>query len=1269
MQQKYIHILIAPLLFLIILVSNSFAQNYFFKEYTEENGLPSGYVFDIAQDSVGRMWFATRNGIVSYDASRWNYFDNTKIFKNLNFVKLSVDQQGSVWAVNEANIKSLYYYKNEEWNEYKIPDDVSNVPFPINDFQICTQNKDTVIAVSGFNNNLLVYNKGIWNLHKVNKLQAKSIIYSLEIFETHILVFTSEGIFYYDRKTSQLISNYEKELNLDFIPYSIKINPKEEESLIALGKNKIVEIKNGYNKILVEGFDFPLDELQNRFYFLPEYSERIFFGNTKIMYEFEKNKNVLKVIDKEARQLKIGPISLFVDYENNLWIAGFRGLLKMLTPYIHTYKQSNGLFTNEVTSVLHRDGKYYFGHENGITIYNKVDYKHIKLIDNVESGKANRVLDMCLDENNNIWIAASDLGFGLLSENDKIEKWYKVNETEKVSYNSLIQIKGGALYASTIKSIYKFDGLNFNKLDIDVTGIRKLYSTVNNELVVGTIDNGIIIINNEDQISRIISSSSNLSNSIHSFWQDSLNTFVGTGEGLFTVDGDSLKKYKSNFVINRPIYFIKKDNQNHYWFGTDNGVFVTVDKDLFHITPQNGLLGYETNRDAGFIDENGRMWIGTDKGLSSICFNLLKNYQKITPKILFLVKVGDEFKPVSNIIEKDHDSRTTEFYVSTTSFINESNNKIYYQLRGISDEFNPIAQKAGPYISFLNLSSGTYSLSVFAENPLNLKSEIVKVAEVNINAPFYNSWWFSLIIILIAVIFIYVTIRYFERKRYAEILEEEVDQRTFQLSASEKKYENLLNRIQDAVFVIQDSKMIFVNEAFYNITGFSKEEVIDKPFAKFIAPEDLPLVVERYEKRVRGELVPAEYEIKLLHRNGFTRIYVNMHVGIFEYEGKTRTIGTLKDVTAFKLSQEKIVKSEARLRALTNMLPDMMFELDENGILLDYHLPDNSPILVHPLKLVGKNIKEFLPRSLYRFGMSMTKKALDTGRIQLGEFFIVRDNKKRYFEARVVVSSERKALVIIREITDRKESEKQLIIAKDKAEQSDKLKSEFLAQVSHEIRTPINTILNFASLIKEECEDKVDPELRSSFSVIENGGRRLIRTIDLILNMSQIQTDAYQPNFKMINIDDDVLSSVYYELRSFAESKNLTLNYEIDEGIKIIEGDSYTLGQIFVNLIDNAIKYTQTGSITIKSYSDEKHIFTQVIDTGIGISKEFIPSLFTPFSQEETGYTRKFEGTGLGLALVKNYVALNKGEISVQSKKGEGTAFTLKFNKADHSSL
>jgi len=206
-------------------------------------------------------------------------------------------------------------------------------------------------------------------------------------------------------------------------------------------------------------------------------------------------------------------------------------------------------------------------------------------------------------------------------------------------------------------------------------------------------------------------------------------------------------------------------------------------------------------------------------------------------------------------------------------------------------------------------------------------------------------------------------------------------------------------------------------------------------------------------------------------------------------------------------------------------------------------------------------------------------------------------------------------------------------------------------------------LLSYSSLIKEEVEDKVDEDMITSFHVIEDAGKRIIRTNDLILNMSEIHTGSYEYMESTFDIYENILSDIYEEHKHEAEKKKLKFNLIKETDDANIHADKYSVYQIFSNLIDNAIKYTKVGKIDIIAFKEDNDKVTVAIsDTGIGIAKSYIPNLFKPFSQEEQGYTRKFEGNGLGLALVKNYCDLNKAEIKVTSKKGEGTRFTVSFS-------
>ena len=253
-----------------------------------------------------------------------------------------------------------------------------------------------------------------------------------------------------------------------------------------------------------------------------------------------------------------------------------------------------------------------------------------------------------------------------------------------------------------------------------------------------------------------------------------------------------------------------------------------------------------------------------------------------------------------------------------------------------------------------------------------------------------------------------------------------------------------------------------------------------------------------------------------------------------------------------------------------------------------------------------------------------------------------------------------KNLVLSEKLSQLKLKDRALTFAKEKAENADKLKSEFLAQMSHEIRTPINTILNYSSLIEQEFEGKLSSEIEDSFGSIRKASNRLIRTIDLILNLSAIEAGSYSPHYEKILLSSDIITPLVNEFEQTAKAKKLYLIILTSFEDEIpIEADRYTLTQAIANLIDNAIKYTESGGLTLEiKYVNSKYILT-IVDTGVGISEEYIPKLFDKFTQETEGYTRRYEGSGLGLSLVKKYCEVNNASISVESKKGKGTTFRI----------
>lgn len=255
------------------------------------------------------------------------------------------------------------------------------------------------------------------------------------------------------------------------------------------------------------------------------------------------------------------------------------------------------------------------------------------------------------------------------------------------------------------------------------------------------------------------------------------------------------------------------------------------------------------------------------------------------------------------------------------------------------------------------------------------------------------------------------------------------------------------------------------------------------------------------------------------------------------------------------------------------------------------------------------------------------------------------------------------------------ETNKKLIEAKEKVEQSDKLKSEFLHQMSLEMRTPTNAVLSFTNLLREEMRQKITPDLLEYFNGIDSAGQSLIRTVDLILNVSEMQESANKPVFSEFDVVEEIISKVMLENRKIIENKGLQFKFTSTIQAAVVTGDKYSIYQILVNLLGNSIKYTKVGDISIIISNTEPGFNISIEDTGIGISEEFIEMMYHPAMLEEKDGVMRDEGknlglalvkkycdlNGIGLALIKKYCDLNGIVLKIESNKGVGTRFTLVF--------
>ncbi|MBI6872103.1 PAS domain-containing sensor histidine kinase [Clostridium aciditolerans] len=485
-----------------------------------------------------------------------------------------------------------------------------------------------------------------------------------------------------------------------------------------------------------------------------------------------------------------------------------------------------------------------------------------------------------------------------------------------------------------------------------------------------------------------------------------------------------------------------------------------------------------------------------------------------------------------------------------------------------------------------------------------------------------------------------------------------------EVKESEKFYKSIFELSGVGIAEVSpDGVFLMINKPFCKITGYSEEELKEKSFKDITYSEDINVDLNYVNDLITDKINGYNTEKRYIRKDG-SIVWVNITVSLVRNNDKSPKyfVSVINDITNNKKNEIELKKQAQAVF----YCPVSIVVTDKNGI-IEYVNPAFEIISGYKKEeALGKNPKiQSSGEGTREFYKNLWGTILK-GEIWKGTFKNKKKNGEIYWEESSIspiINSQGKIthfVAVKEDITKRKLIEEELIKSKIEAESANRAKSTFLANMSHEIRTPLNAILGFSELLLNDSN--LSEGQKSKVETINRTGEHLLKMINEILEISKIEAGKASINLSEFNIYRLIedLKNIFY-LK--AKDKNINLNFFIDDDVpEIIITDELKLRQILINLIGNAIKFTDKGSVSVvinsKNEQNNSLLYVAVKDTGIGIAEENLNKIFDDFTQVyDTKYSKG--GTGLGLTITKEFVELLKGIITLKSTYGKGSEFNF----------
>ena len=491
------------------------------------------------------------------------------------------------------------------------------------------------------------------------------------------------------------------------------------------------------------------------------------------------------------------------------------------------------------------------------------------------------------------------------------------------------------------------------------------------------------------------------------------------------------------------------------------------------------------------------------------------------------------------------------------------------------------------------------------------------------------------------------------------------------LRTSDAHHRFLLDHVPAVIYALaNDAKQtrLYFSPRHEELTGYTLAETLSNPghWLDLVHPDDRErMAAENARSDTTGDRFRAEYRLR--RKDGAYVWVLDECVPVRDEHGHiTSWQGVLVDITDRITAQA----AQGHLAALVMSAEDAIISSDLDGLITSWNPGARRLYGYRAEEILGRPFDQLLPTTVDRDALAVRIQAARSGATV--ELFETQRQRQDGTVVDVAITmspirDENGKIIgvstIARDITERNRVERALRDALEAAEAANRTKSLFLAMMSHELRTPVQAVLGYADLLLLDPAVSLTPDQWADVTYIRNGARRLDKLIDQLLDLSRMEAGRLVLDIRAVALAD-VVGEVRQDIAAQARAKHLALEIDVPASLPLALGDPDRLRQIVVNLAENAVKFTDEGSVSIRGREVGDRLAIEVSDTGIGIAPDALPTIFEEFRQVDSNPTRRYGGAGLGLAIAERLATRMHGSLRVCSEVGQGSTFVLEVPRA-----